>query len=131
MQIEGNTNVRSQRFGAGSVDGLGRELGRFVVATMDVPWRIVKERLGGTPETVIFVESMEVDVLERQLAEIPPCDTFVGIGGGQAIDLAKYFSWRRGAASIPTVPRRRAFARAAGGGVRRSSSRRVSGDHES
>ena len=34
--MTGQTNVRSSRFGAGAIDGLGRELGRFIVTTVEV-----------------------------------------------------------------------------------------------
>lgn len=87
------------------MDGLGRELGRFVVATMDVPWQLTKDRLGGAPQAVLIVESMERDVVERQVAAAPECDTVVAIGGGQAVDLGKYLSWRRGCrlVSVPTI----------------------------
>lgn len=116
-QIEGNTNVLSSRCGAGSCDGLGAELGRFVVATMEIPWQVSRDRIGGTPEAVIMVDSMEIDVVDRQIAAAPECDTVVGIGGGQAIDLAKYFAWQRDIrlVSIPTVLSVDAFVTPAAG----------------
>lgn len=103
--IEGNTNVLSSRFGGGCVTGLGRELGRFAVATMPVPWQLVQGSLEAEPEAVVFVESLEEEVIERQLNRLPPCETVVGVGGGQAIDLAKYLAWRTGRrlVTIPTV----------------------------
>ncbi len=121
MKIEGNTNVLSHRFGAGSVNGLGRELGRFAVATMEIPWQVTRDRLGATPAAVMMVDSMEIDVIERQIAEVPECDTVVGIGGGQAIDLAKYLAWKRGIrlVSIPTVLSVDAFVTPAAG-IRRN-----------
>lgn len=105
MRIEGETNVTSTRFGRGTVDGLGRDLGRFIVTTMEIPWNLTRERLGGTPEKIFLCESMEIDHIERQLAEVPPCDTIVAIGGGQAIDLGKFFSWKTGIrlVTIPTI----------------------------
>jgi glycerol-1-phosphate dehydrogenase [NAD(P)+] len=120
MQIEGNTNVRSQRFGRGAVDGVGTELGRFVVTTMEIPWNVTRDRLGADPTAVVMVDSMEIDVIDRQLESLPECDTLVGIGGGQAIDLAKYFAWKRGVrlVSIPTVLSVDAFVTPAAG-VRR------------
>ena len=105
MKIEGETNVTSTRFGRGAADGLGRSVGRFVVTTMEVPWNLTRERLGGTPRKVVFCDSMELDYLERQLAEIPECDAIMAVGGGQAIDLGKFISWKRGVrlVTVPTI----------------------------
>lgn len=105
MIVEGQTNVTSLRMGSGSVDGIGKELGRFVVATMEIPWNLAKDRLGAPPRHVAFCTSMEVDAIDRQLAELPECDAIVAIGGGQAIDLGKYFAWRKGVrlVTIPTI----------------------------
>jgi glycerol-1-phosphate dehydrogenase [NAD(P)+] len=103
--ISGETNMLSSRFGSGSIDGLGREFGRFVVATMEIPWRLTKDRLGAKPEAVIQVETMEQEVLDRQVAEAPPCDAVFAIGGGQAVDAGKYFAWKRGCrlVTVPTI----------------------------
>lgn len=105
MPIPGLTNVRSERFGSGSIDDLGRDLGRFVVTTMDIPWQLVRHRLGAKPDAILHVESLEVDALDRQVATAPPCDTVLAVGGGSAIDLGKYLSWKRGCrlVSVPTI----------------------------
>jgi glycerol dehydrogenase-like iron-containing ADH family enzyme len=42
-------------------------------------------------------QSVQEAWLEEALAGLPSTTTVVaGIGGGQAVDAAKYFSWRRG-----------------------------------
>ena len=103
--IEGQTNVRSIRLGPGSARRIGAELGRFAVTTMDLPWQLARGLLGADPECVVMVDSMELDVVERQAAGIPTVDAVVAVGGGQAIDLGKYVAWRRGfrLVTIPTI----------------------------
>lgn len=98
-------NVLSERFGRGAVDGLGPELDRFVAVTMPIPWALVESRLGAGPRHVTYVASMEFETVERQLCELPEFDTVLAVGGGQAIDLGKYFAWRTGRrlASVPTI----------------------------
>lgn len=115
--IQGQTNVRSARFGAGALDNLGRELGRFVVTTMEVPWRLARPRLGAEPAAVLLVESMEIETLERQVATAPEVDTVLAIGGGQAIDLGKYLAWKRGLrlVSAPSILSVDAFVTPAAG----------------
>ena len=80
-EISGQTNVRSARFGAGASEGLGRELGRFLVTTMEVPWGLVKERLGADPAQVLMVENMQIETIERQLEKVGEVDAVLGIGG--------------------------------------------------
>jgi hypothetical protein len=107
--IEGQTNVRSSRCGAGALDGIGKELGRFIVTTMDVPWRLAQPRLGVQPIAVLHVEDLEIETLDRQAAAAPECDTVLALGGGQAIDLGKYLAWKRGRRLV-TAPNRHADA---------------------
>lgn len=110
--ILGQTNITSARYGSGTVDGLGRELGRFIVATMEIPWNLVRDRLGAAPVAVLMTESMEETWFDAQVAAAPPCDTVLAVGGGQAIDFGKYLAWKRGCrlVTVPTVISVNAFA---------------------
>jgi glycerol-1-phosphate dehydrogenase [NAD(P)+] len=105
MGIQGQTNVTSHRSGRGAAQGIGEAVGEFVVTTMEVPWEISRDRIAGTPRAVQIVDSMELAVVEDQIAELPDCETVVAVGGGRAIDFGKYMSWKRGCrlVSIPTV----------------------------
>ena len=105
LKPDPSTNVRTLRLGADSATGICEDLGAFIVTTMPVPWALAESRIGGEPTQVVFVDSMERDIVDRQLAAAPEFDCVVAIGGGQAIDLGKYFAWKRGCRliTIPTV----------------------------
>jgi glycerol dehydrogenase-like iron-containing ADH family enzyme len=119
--MEGNTNVLSLRAGRDAARGLGLDIGRFTAVTMEIPWKVTADRLGARPEKVVMVETVEEAWLEAQLEALPPCDTILGIGGGQAVDAAKYIAWRKGLrlVSIPTILSVNAFATPAAG-IRRN-----------
>ena len=119
--IPGETNVADLRVGRDALSRLGREIGRFVVTTMEVPWRLSRDKLGGNPEKIIMVETMEEKWLDQVVEGIPDCDAVVGIGGGQAIDAAKYISWKKGIRliSVPSILSVDAFVTPAAG-IRRN-----------
>ena len=112
-----NTNVKQLRIGRGVSKGIGKELGKYVVATMEIPWNIIKNDMGKSPEKVINVTSVEKQWIEDQIKELPEFDTIVGIGGGMAIDVAKYISWKlnKKLVSIPTILSVDAFTTPAAG----------------
>lgn len=80
--------------------GLVEELPSFVhrpylVVTMADLWprfeRIVREHASG----VYLVETLEQRVLEEGLDSLPVGNAVIGLGGGQAMDVAKLLSWMR------------------------------------
>jgi glycerol-1-phosphate dehydrogenase [NAD(P)+] len=103
------TNVERYVEGAGAALAIGDEClgGAWVAVTMPEPWRAARDRLGGVPPLgVVMVDSVQVAVLEAALAALPPgVEVVAGIGGGMAVDTAKYFAWRRGLrlVTIPTA----------------------------
>ena len=112
-----NTNVNQLRIGRGVSIGIGKELGAYVVTTMEIPWNIIKNDIGKSPEKVINVTSVEKQWIEDQIKELSEFDTIVGIGGGMAIDVAKYISWKlnKKLVSIPTILSVDAFTTPAAG----------------
>lgn len=115
--VSDHTNVLSYRFGRGVIQNIGRDIGRFCVTTMDIPWRLTKDKLGAAPQNVFIIDSMEQTCLDTLADTLPPCETIVGIGGGQAVDAAKYLSWKKGLrlVTIPTILSVDAFVTEAAG----------------
>ena len=83
-------------FGHGLLADASREWGDALLVTMPEPWDAARPILSELPAHVHFVTSMDREVVERTEAEYPPAETVVGLGGGTALDMAKYVAWRRG-----------------------------------
>ena len=67
----------------------------FLVVTMEDLWPHFAAKFP-TGTDVHFVRSMERADLEAALPATAHHASFIGLGGGQAIDAAKYFAWRHG-----------------------------------
>jgi len=67
----------------------------YTVVTMADLWPRFEEALKPGLGTVHFVDSLEIDDLERLARELPVTEAVVGLGGGMAVDVAKYLAWRR------------------------------------
>ena len=69
-----STNVNELRIGNDSSKNIGKEIGKFVVSTMEIPWGIVKNKIGESPEKVINVTSVELSWIEDQIKKLPDFD---------------------------------------------------------
>lgn len=65
----------------------------FLVVTMPDLWELFSHHFEGQPVHVKLVDTIDGDELARELSGLPHCNAVVGLGGGQAIDVAKFFAW--------------------------------------
>ncbi len=66
---------------------------KMLVVTMEDLWPIFRDTL--PPDADLhFARSMERTSLEAETSKLKDLASVIGLGGGQAIDSAKYFAWR-------------------------------------
>ena len=94
----GPANEFNTVFGRGLVAELPAILPRpYLVVTMADLWPRFEEQLAGRGLVgVHLVESLDVADLERVAEALPAVRSVVGLGGGQAVDVAKFVAWSRG-----------------------------------
>jgi glycerol-1-phosphate dehydrogenase [NAD(P)+] len=83
-------------FGHGLLAEKSADWGRYLLITAPPVWSTAEKMLRASPAQVLFVESMDRGGVERIEQSLGEFDTIVGIGGGMALDLAKYVAWKRG-----------------------------------
>ena len=85
-------------FGRGLVGELPLILPRpYLVVTMADLWpRFEAALAGGDLAGVHLVETLDLIELQGIVEGLPDCRSVVGLGGGQALDVAKFFAWSRG-----------------------------------
>jgi glycerol-1-phosphate dehydrogenase [NAD(P)+] len=78
-----------------------RSVNTYTILTQREPWALAHEQFADIDqEQVIYPRSMEQNELVAMEHALPPTDIVICLGGGQAIDAAKYVAWRR---SIPLM----------------------------
>jgi glycerol dehydrogenase-like iron-containing ADH family enzyme len=68
----------------------------YLVVTMDDLWPTFADELERPGLAGVHcVRTLDVEELERELNELPAVASVIGLGGGQAVDVAKFVAWRR------------------------------------
>jgi glycerol dehydrogenase-like iron-containing ADH family enzyme len=67
----------------------------YLVVTMADLWPRFEPSFTPGRRHVHLVDSLEVKDLEALVRDLPAAEVVVGLGGGMAIDVAKYVAWRR------------------------------------
>jgi glycerol-1-phosphate dehydrogenase [NAD(P)+] len=84
------------------LDNLGE---KYVLFTVDPPWLSLSNTLKNNPEKVFQIHETDKEILDGFVPKAAGFKKVVGIGGGRAIDSAKYVSLQTGGdfISIPSV----------------------------
>ncbi len=68
----------------------------YLVVTMDDLWELFAHNFDDNLAGPYIVTTIDGDELKGELAKLPHCRSIIGLGGGQALDVAKYFAWALG-----------------------------------
>ncbi|MCP4611752.1 MAG: iron-containing alcohol dehydrogenase family protein [Planctomycetes bacterium] len=93
-------------FGENLIENLNSEdLDRYIIYTQEVPWKFFGGRFKAEPLKILMVEQVGLELLDNLLDDFTDCDSIVALGGGLAIDSAKYVAWKKQKKfiAIPTV----------------------------
>jgi len=93
-------------YGRGLVAELKNSVHRpYLVVTMEDLWPRFAGDFDEHLVGPLFVGSLERDDLDRMVRDLPRCEAVIGLGGGQALDVAKYVAWARRIPlfQVPTV----------------------------
>lgn len=94
------------RYEAGAARGLGAQLGPHILVAHPEPWEHLKPQWGVEPIAIVTPHLLTRDHLEQLVRDLPRAATVVGLGGGSAMDTAKWIQWRREITlhQVPSLP---------------------------
>ena len=67
----------------------------YLVVTMADLWPKFEGLFDRHLAGVYLVKTLDIDELYREAEKLPACSSIIGLGGGQAIDVAKFFAWTK------------------------------------
>ncbi len=66
----------------------------YLVVTMQDLWDLFKHNFDDNLAGPYIVSTIDGDALELEAGRLPACRSIIGLGGGQALDVAKFFAWK-------------------------------------
>jgi glycerol-1-phosphate dehydrogenase [NAD(P)+] len=75
---------------------LDRLKGTYALISQAEPLAVLDPAIAGRASATLLAESLEEAHLAATAGSLPSVDHIVGIGGGMAMDMAKYVAWSRG-----------------------------------
>lgn len=84
------------KFGRGILAKASQAWGDYLLVTMPDAWKSAEKMLAKKPAAIHYVTTMERAAIEKQAARLPKANTIVGLGGGTALDFAKFAGWKQG-----------------------------------
>ncbi len=97
MIVDPNPRVAQPEYGRGLLEALPRDLlSRPAVFTQPEPWEMVSGIFDAGRTSIHFVTSMEHEHLRSVADSLENRSAVIGIGGGSAMDSAKYAAGHRG-----------------------------------
>ncbi len=67
----------------------------FLLCTMEDMWPKFRHFFDDAEFIPYFVHSVDQEALVSDLGSLPPFEAVVGLGGGMAVDTAKFFCWKK------------------------------------
>lgn len=83
--------------GTGLVEAISADLPPYVAYVAPEPYALLRDRLARAPQRVVMADRLDQEELERRAVDAIGTEAVVGIGGGSAVDTAKFIAWRTGA----------------------------------
>ena len=93
-------------YGRNIAHGLGAAIGPAIVVAHPEPWEHLRHTWGNEPVALVSPGNLSMAHLDALARELPTAGAVIGIGGGSAMDTAKWIHWRRGIElyQVPSLP---------------------------